>query len=80
MQHFKKKKTFHYLSEINDLNQNLTCFTFIVQSFYAVLLRKGRLEVSVPGPKETHRITIRPEKGEFHDGKEHSVRIERSRK
>ncbi|XP_056422497.1 laminin subunit alpha-2 isoform X2 [Hyla sarda] len=48
------------------------------QSFYAVLLRKGRLEVSVPGPKETHRITIRPEKGEFHDGKEHSVRIERS--
>lgn len=49
------------------------------QSFYAVLLRKGRLEVSVPGPKETHRITIRPEKGEFHDGKEHSVRIERSR-
>ncbi|XP_069831051.1 laminin subunit alpha-2 isoform X3 [Dendropsophus ebraccatus] len=49
------------------------------QAFYAVLLRKGRLEVSVPGPKETHRITIRPEKGEFHDGKEHSVRIERSR-
>ncbi|KAG8582668.1 hypothetical protein GDO81_008157 [Engystomops pustulosus] len=49
------------------------------QGFYAVLLRKGRLEVSVPGPKETHRITIRPEKGEFHDGKEHSIRIERSR-
>ncbi|KAM3931256.1 laminin subunit alpha-2 isoform 4-T4 [Leptodactylus fuscus] len=49
------------------------------QAFYAVLLRKGRLEVSIPGPKETHRITIRPEKGEFHDGKEHSIRIERSR-
>ncbi|XP_075719830.1 laminin subunit alpha-2 [Rhinoderma darwinii] len=49
------------------------------QAFYAVLLRKGRLEVSVPGPKEIHRITIRPEKGEFHDGKEHSIRIERSR-
>ncbi|XP_018411793.1 PREDICTED: laminin subunit alpha-2 [Nanorana parkeri] len=49
------------------------------QVFYAVLLRKGRLEVSIPGPKEIHRITIRPEKGEFHDGKEHSIRIERSR-
>nr|DBA26649.1 TPA: hypothetical protein GDO54_010888 [Pyxicephalus adspersus] len=49
------------------------------QAFYAVLLRKGRLEVSIPGPKEIHRITIRPEKGEFHDGKEHSIRIERSR-
>ncbi|CAI9544172.1 unnamed protein product, partial [Staurois parvus] len=49
------------------------------QVFYAVLLRKGRLEVSVPGPKDIHRITIRPEKGEFHDGKEHSIRIERSR-
>ncbi|XP_063773402.1 laminin subunit alpha-2 isoform X3 [Pseudophryne corroboree] len=49
------------------------------QVFYAVFLRKGRLEVSIPGPKELHRITIRPEKGEFHDGKEHSIRIERSR-
>ncbi|XP_075059154.1 laminin subunit alpha-2 isoform X2 [Mixophyes fleayi] len=49
------------------------------QGFYAVLLKKGRLEVSVPGPKEIHRITIKPEKGEFHDGKEHSIRIERSR-
>ncbi|KAM4771006.1 laminin subunit alpha-2 [Rhinophrynus dorsalis] len=49
------------------------------QVFYAVLLKKGRLEVSVPGAKDLHRITIRPEKGEFHDGKEHSIRIERSR-
>ncbi|XP_068087628.1 laminin subunit alpha-2 isoform X4 [Hyperolius riggenbachi] len=49
------------------------------QGFYAVLLRKGRLEVSLPGPKEILRIAIRPEKGEFHDGKEHSIRIERSR-
>uniref|UniRef100_A0A8C5PW47 Laminin subunit alpha 2 n=1 Tax=Leptobrachium leishanense TaxID=445787 RepID=A0A8C5PW47_9ANUR len=49
------------------------------QVYYAVLLRKGRLEVSIPGAKEIHRIAIRPEKGEFHDGKEHSVKLERSR-
>ncbi|XP_063299217.1 laminin subunit alpha-2 isoform X3 [Pelobates fuscus] len=49
------------------------------QIYYALVLRKGRLEVSIPGAKEIHRITIRPEKGEFHDGKEHSVRIERSK-
>ncbi|KAG9493525.1 hypothetical protein GDO78_001429, partial [Eleutherodactylus coqui] len=49
------------------------------QGFYAVLLRKGNLEVSVSGPKDTRQITVRPEKGEFHDGKEHSIRIERSR-
>ncbi|KAM4040964.1 laminin subunit alpha-2 isoform 3-T3 [Anomaloglossus baeobatrachus] len=49
------------------------------QAFYAVLLRKGKLEVSVPGPKEMHRITIKPEKERFHNGKEHAIRIERSR-
>ncbi|XP_053314949.1 laminin subunit alpha-2 isoform X2 [Spea bombifrons] len=49
------------------------------QVYYAVVLKKGRLEVSIPGPKEIHRITIRPEKGEFHDGKEHSIRLERAR-
>ncbi|XP_073532163.1 laminin subunit alpha-2 isoform X5 [Phyllobates terribilis] len=49
------------------------------QAFYAVLLRKGKLEVSVPGPKEMHRITIKSEKEKFNDGKEHSIRIERSR-
>ncbi|XP_077145501.1 laminin subunit alpha-2 isoform X2 [Ranitomeya variabilis] len=49
------------------------------QAFYAILLRKGKLEVSVPGPKEIHRITIKSEKEQFHDGKEHSIRIERSR-
>ncbi|XP_073431896.1 laminin subunit alpha-2 isoform X2 [Dendrobates tinctorius] len=49
------------------------------QAFYAILLRKGKLEVSVPGPKEIHRITIKSEKEKFHDGKEHSIRIERSR-
>ncbi|XP_040285060.1 laminin subunit alpha-2 isoform X2 [Bufo bufo] len=49
------------------------------QAFYAVLLRKGKLEVAVSGSKEPHQIIIRPEKKKFHDGKEHSIRIERSR-
>ncbi|KAM9317105.1 laminin subunit alpha-2 [Gastrophryne carolinensis] len=49
------------------------------QVFYAVFLRKGKLEISIPGPREIQKITIKPEKGQFHDGKEHSIRIERSR-
>eukprot|EP00079_Xenopus_tropicalis_P035929 XP_017949700.1 PREDICTED: laminin subunit alpha-2 isoform X3 [Xenopus tropicalis] len=49
------------------------------QVYYAVLLKKGRLEVTISGGKDVYRITIRPEKGEFHDGKEHSLRLERTR-
>ncbi|KAG8444246.1 hypothetical protein GDO86_009434 [Hymenochirus boettgeri] len=49
------------------------------QIYYAVLLKKGLLEVIIPGNKDVYRITIRPEKGEFNDGKEHSIRLERSR-
>ncbi|OCT80167.1 hypothetical protein XELAEV_18026982mg [Xenopus laevis] len=49
------------------------------QVYYAVILKKGRLEVTISGGKDVYRITIRPEKGEFHDGKEHSIRLERTR-
>ncbi|XP_053566671.1 laminin subunit alpha-2 isoform X2 [Bombina bombina] len=52
------------------------------QAFYAVILNKGRLEVHISGGKEfreSRRITIKPETGEFFDGKEHSIRIERAR-
>nr|XP_014348008.1 PREDICTED: laminin subunit alpha-2 isoform X3 [Latimeria chalumnae] len=48
------------------------------QVYYAVLLNRGRLEVHVStGVRDPRRITIKPEMGEFHDGREHSVRIER---
>ncbi|XP_066470578.1 laminin subunit alpha-2 isoform X3 [Tiliqua scincoides] len=48
------------------------------QAYYAVYLNRGRLEVSVStGVRDPRRITIKPESGEFHDGREHSIRIER---
>ncbi|XP_042651874.1 laminin subunit alpha-2 isoform X2 [Tyto alba] len=50
------------------------------QAYYAVFLNRGRLEVHIStGIRDPHRITIRPEAGEFHDGRAHSVRIERAR-
>ncbi|NXK18550.1 LAMA2 protein, partial [Arenaria interpres] len=50
------------------------------QAYYAVFLNRGRLEVHIStGTRDPHRITIRPEAGEFHDGRAHSVRIERAR-
>ncbi|XP_075453399.1 laminin subunit alpha-2 isoform X2 [Ascaphus truei] len=49
------------------------------QVFYAVLLNKGRVEVHISGVKESSRITIKPETGEFHDGQEHSIRIDRTK-
>uniref|UniRef100_A0A8C3JRC6 Laminin subunit alpha-2 n=1 Tax=Calidris pygmaea TaxID=425635 RepID=A0A8C3JRC6_9CHAR len=50
------------------------------QAYYAVFLNRGRLEVHIStGSRDPHRITIRPEAGEFHDGRAHSVRIERAR-
>ncbi|XP_069463573.1 laminin subunit alpha-2 isoform X3 [Ambystoma mexicanum] len=52
----------------------------IGQVFYAVLLNKGRIEVQLStGVREPRRITLKPESGEFHDGREHSVRIERTK-
>ncbi|XP_044280734.1 laminin subunit alpha-2 isoform X5 [Varanus komodoensis] len=48
------------------------------QAYYAVFLNGGRLEVHVSnGMRDPHRITIKPESGEFHDGREHSIWIER---
>uniref|UniRef100_A0A8C5TD51 Laminin subunit alpha-2 n=1 Tax=Malurus cyaneus samueli TaxID=2593467 RepID=A0A8C5TD51_9PASS len=49
-------------------------------AYYAVFLNRGRLEVHLStGMRDPHRITIRPEAGEFHDGRAHSIRIERAR-
>nr|XP_009687092.1 PREDICTED: laminin subunit alpha-2 [Struthio camelus australis] len=50
------------------------------QAYYAVFLNRGRLEVHISaGIRDPHRITIRPEAGEFHDGRAHSIRIERTK-
>ncbi|XP_065689371.2 laminin subunit alpha-2 isoform X1 [Patagioenas fasciata] len=50
------------------------------QAYYAVFLNRGRLEVHIStGIRDPHRITVRPEAGEFHDGRAHSVRIERAK-
>ncbi|RMC13007.1 hypothetical protein DUI87_10536 [Hirundo rustica rustica] len=50
------------------------------QAYYAVFLNRGRLEVHIStGIRDPHRITIRPEAGEFHDGRAHSIRLERAR-
>ncbi|XP_053879086.1 laminin subunit alpha-2 isoform X6 [Malaclemys terrapin pileata] len=48
------------------------------QAYYAVFLNKGRLEVHIStGIRDPRRITIKPESGDFHDGRAHSIRIER---
>ncbi|XP_074846691.1 laminin subunit alpha-2 isoform X2 [Carettochelys insculpta] len=48
------------------------------QSYYAAFLNKGRLEVHIStGRQDPRRITIKPESGYFHDGRAHSIRIER---
>ncbi|KAL8186505.1 UNVERIFIED_CONTAM: Laminin subunit alpha-2 [Gekko kuhli] len=48
------------------------------QIYYAVFLNRGRLEVHIStGTRDPRRLTIKPESGEFHDGREHSIRIER---
>uniref|UniRef100_A0A8B9U8F8 Laminin subunit alpha-2 n=1 Tax=Anas zonorhyncha TaxID=75864 RepID=A0A8B9U8F8_9AVES len=50
------------------------------KAYYAVFLNRGRLEVHIStGTRDPHRITIKPEAGEFHDGRAHSVRIERAK-
>ena len=51
---------------------------FSPQAYYAVFLNGGRLEVHISnGVRDPRRITIKPESGEFHDGREHSIWIER---
>uniref|UniRef100_A0A8C8SMW2 Laminin subunit alpha 2 n=1 Tax=Pelusios castaneus TaxID=367368 RepID=A0A8C8SMW2_9SAUR len=48
------------------------------QAYYAVFLNRGRLEVHLStGTRDPRRITIKPESGDFHDGRAHSIRIER---
>ncbi|XP_067840661.1 laminin subunit alpha-2 isoform X3 [Heptranchias perlo] len=50
------------------------------QVYYAVFLNRGRLEAHVStGAREPRRVTIKPESGAFNDGKEHSVRLYRSK-
>ncbi|NWU64822.1 LAMA2 protein, partial [Pterocles burchelli] len=50
------------------------------QAYYAVFLNRGRLEVHIStGIRDPHRITIKPEAGKFHDGRAHSIRIERAK-
>ncbi|XP_041043524.1 laminin subunit alpha-2 isoform X2 [Carcharodon carcharias] len=50
------------------------------QVYYAVFLNRGRLEVHIAtGTREHRRVTIKPESVVFNDGKEHSVRLHRSK-
>ncbi|XP_051880562.1 laminin subunit alpha-2 [Pristis pectinata] len=50
------------------------------QVYYAVFLNRGRLEVHLStGTREHRRVTVKPESGVFSDGKEHSVRLHRSK-
>ncbi|XP_029416828.1 laminin subunit alpha-2 isoform X2 [Nannospalax galili] len=50
------------------------------QAYYAILLNKGRLEVHLSsGMRTMRKIVVRPEPSLFHDGREHSVHVERTR-
>ncbi|XP_036024630.1 LOW QUALITY PROTEIN: laminin subunit alpha-2 [Onychomys torridus] len=50
------------------------------QAYYAILLNKGRLEVHLSsGTRTMRKIVIKPEPNLFHDGREHSVHVERTR-
>nr|XP_055247607.1 laminin subunit alpha-2 isoform X7 [Gorilla gorilla gorilla] len=50
------------------------------QAYYAILLNRGRLEVHLStGARTMRKIVIRPEPNLFHDGREHSVHVERTR-
>ncbi|XP_040821585.1 laminin subunit alpha-2 [Ochotona curzoniae] len=50
------------------------------QAYYAILLNKGRLEVHLStGARTMRKIVIKPDPGLFHDGREHSVHVERTR-
>ncbi|XP_004846024.1 laminin subunit alpha-2 isoform X1 [Heterocephalus glaber] len=49
------------------------------QAYYAILLNKGRLEVHLStGTRTMRKTVIRPEPSLFHDGREHSVHVERT--
>uniref|UniRef100_A0A8D2EW47 Laminin subunit alpha-2 n=1 Tax=Theropithecus gelada TaxID=9565 RepID=A0A8D2EW47_THEGE len=50
------------------------------QAYYAILLNRGRLEVHLStGARTMRKIVVRPEPNLFHDGREHSVHVERTR-
>lgn len=50
------------------------------QAYYAIFLNKGRLEVHLSsGTRTMRKIVIKPEPNLFHDGREHSVHVERTR-
>lgn len=50
------------------------------QAYYAIFLNKGRLEVHLStGARTMRKIVIKPEPGLFHDGREHSVHVERTK-
>ncbi|XP_036269558.1 laminin subunit alpha-2 isoform X2 [Pipistrellus kuhlii] len=50
------------------------------QAYYAIFLNKGRLEVHLStGARIMRKIVVRPEPSLFHDGREHSVHVERTR-
>ncbi|ELW69407.1 Laminin subunit alpha-2 [Tupaia chinensis] len=50
------------------------------QAYYAIFLNKGRLEVHLStGARTMRKIVVRPEPGLFHDGREHSVHVERTK-
>jgi len=50
------------------------------QAYYAIFLNKGRLEVHLSmGTRTMRKIVIKPEPSLFHDGREHSVHVERTK-
>ncbi|XP_006926219.1 laminin subunit alpha-2 isoform X1 [Pteropus alecto] len=50
------------------------------QAYYAIFLNKGRLEVHLStGTRTMRKIVVKPEPSLFHDGREHSVHVERTR-
>ncbi|XP_036172312.1 laminin subunit alpha-2 isoform X6 [Myotis myotis] len=50
------------------------------QAYYAIFLNKGRLEVHLStGARIMRKIVVKPEPSLFHDGREHSVHVERAR-
>lgn len=50
------------------------------QAYYGIFLNKGRLEVHLSsGTRTMRKIVIKPEPNLFHDGREHSVHVERTR-
>lgn len=75
----------HAAGEPLTLSQEWDCLSnlgrpFALQAYYAIFLNKGRLEVHLStGTRIMRKIVVKPEPGLFHDGREHSVHVERTR-